>query len=139
MEPKPPQGAGLPIWSAARRRPRCAGPVELGDGWMGMVAGSDDDMRGAIATIRRHAEEAGRDPAAIGLQAMLAPPPNDAGGKTFYQDHDRVVRRAEQLAGIGFEWIALNATAIFQSGARSVDAMIDALDALHARLRGAFG
>jgi hypothetical protein len=76
---------------------------------------------------------------AIGLQAMLAPPPRDAGGKTFYQHHDRVVRRAEQMRDVGFEWIALNATAIFQAGARTVDAMIDALDTLHARLRAAVG
>ena len=27
---------------------------------------------------------------------------------------------------MGFEWVALNATAIFQSGARSVDAIIEA-------------
>ena len=55
---------------------------------------------------------------------MLAPPPRDAGGKTFYQDHDRVVRRAEEMAALGFDWIALNATAIFQAGARSVDAIV---------------
>ena len=56
--------------------------------------------------IRRHAEEAGRDPMAIGLQAMLAPPPRDAGGKTFYQDHDRVVRPGRADRGLGFGWIA---------------------------------
>jgi hypothetical protein len=70
---------------------------------------------------------------------MLAPPPRDASGKTFYQDHDRVVRRAEQLQALGFGWIAINATAIFQAGARSVDGMIDALEALHGRLRAAVG
>ena len=137
MEPKPPQGERLPIWVGG------LGPValkragELGDGWMGMAAGSDEDMRGAIATIRGHAAEAGRDPAAVGLQAMLAPPPNDAGGKTFYQDHGRVVARAEQLAGLGFEWIALNATAIFQSGARRVADIADQLEQLHTALRAA--
>jgi probable F420-dependent oxidoreductase len=139
MEPKPPQGEHLPIWVGG------LGPValkragELGDGWMGMAAGSDDDMRAAIATIRHHAAEAGRDPAAVGLQAMLAPPPNDAGGKTFYQDHARVVARAEQIAGLGFGWIALNATAIFQSGARSVAEITDQLDQLHTSLRAAVG
>ena len=73
------------------------------------------------------------------MQAMLAPPPSDAGGKTFYQDHDRVVARAEQLAGIGFEWIALNATAIFQSGARTVAEIVDRLGELHSGLRTAVG
>jgi hypothetical protein len=40
---------------------------------------------------------------------------------------------------MGFEWIALNATAIFQAGARSVDAMIDVLGALHTKIRGEVG
>ncbi len=137
MEPKPPQGGSLPIWVGGLGAVALKRAGELGDGWMGMAAGSDDDMRGAIATIRRHAADAGRDPSAIGMQAMLAPPPNDAGGKTFYQDQARVVARAEQLAGIGFEWIALNATAIFQSGARRVADIADQLEQLHTALRAA--
>jgi hypothetical protein len=36
---------------------------------------------------------------------------------------------------MGFGWVAVNATAMFQAGARSVDAMIDALHALHDRIR----
>ena len=139
MEPKPPSGDGLPIWIGGESPAALRRTGRLGDGWMGSVTGDDDHVRGIIAEIRRHAAEAGRDPMAIGLQAMLAPPPRDAGGKTFYQDHDRVVRRAEQMRDLGFEWIAVNATAIFQSGARSVGAMIDALDALHGRLRAALG
>jgi probable F420-dependent oxidoreductase len=139
MEPKPPQGGRLPIWvggdsPAARRR---AG--ELGDGWMGSVIGTDERVRATIDDIRRHAEAAGRDPMALGLQAMLAPPPRDAGGKTFYQDHERVVARAEQVQKLGFDWVAVNATAIFQAGARSIGAIIEVLDALHARLRDAVG
>src|SRR5215210_5954878 len=106
---------------------------------MGPVIADDDQTRASIDTIRRHAESAGRDPMAIGLQAMLAAPPTDKGGKTFYQDHDRVIRRAENAASLGFGWLAINATAIFQSGARSVDAMVDALGALHSRLRDATG
>ena len=139
MEPKPPQGGALPIWvggsvPAAFRR---AG--ERGDGWMGSVIGDEAQMRAVIAEIRGHAERAGRDPQAVQLQAMLAPPPRDADGKHFYRDHDRVVRRAVDVAGMGFGWIALNATAIFQSGARSVDGIIDELGALHTKLRDAVG
>ena len=70
---------------------------------------------------------------------MLAPPPRDADGKSFYRDLDRVVRRAEQVSALGFGWIAINGTAIFQAGARSVDAIIEQLDALHTRLRDAVG
>jgi probable F420-dependent oxidoreductase len=139
MEPKPPHGDRLALWiggggPAALRR---AGTV--GDGWMGSVAGDDDEVRATIAEIRRHAEAAGRDPQAVQLQAMLAPPPRDPAGKTFYQDHDRVVARAEQVAALGFGWIALNATAIFQAGARSVDAIVEQLGDLHGRLRAVVG
>jgi hypothetical protein len=40
-----------------------------------------------------------------------------------------------ELKAMGFEWVALNATAVFQAGARSVDAMLQALGALHDRIR----
>ena len=139
MEPKPPQGAALPIWvgGSAPAALRRAGTV--GDGWMGMLSRSPDATRAMIDTIRRHAEDAGRDPLDIEMQAMLAPPPNDKGGKRFYEDHDAVARRAEEVRDLGFGWLAVNATAIFQSGARSVDAMIEQLAAIHTRLRDAVG
>jgi hypothetical protein len=70
---------------------------------------------------------------------MVAPPPRDAEGKRFYAEHDRVVARAVELQAMGFGWIAINATAIFQAGARSVDAMLDALGTLHGTLRKAVG
>src|SRR3989442_14146192 len=70
---------------------------------------------------------------------MVASPPRDAAGKRFYAEHDRIVARAVDLKAMGFEWIALNATAIFQAGARSVDAMIDVLGALHTKIRGEVG
>jgi probable F420-dependent oxidoreductase len=139
MEPKPPSGAALPVWVGGTSAAAYRRVGELGDGWMGTITGDDVHTRGVLAEIRRHAEAAGRDPAAIGLQAMLAPPPRDAEGKTFYTDHDRVVRRAEELAALGFGWIALNATAIFQAGARSVDAIGDQLAELHGRLRAVVG
>jgi len=139
MEPKPPQGARLPIWiggysDAAFRR---AG--RLGDGWVASRVSDEESARRALDAIRRHAEEAGRDPAQIGLQSMVAPPPRDAAGKQFYAEHDRVVARAAALHKMGFQWASLNATAIFQAGARSVAAIIDALGALHVRLRAEVG
>jgi hypothetical protein len=97
------------------------------------------DARRAIESIHRHAREAGRDPDAIGLQSMVAPPPRDAAGKTFYADHDAVVGRVMALRTMGFGWVALNATAIFQAGARTVDAIIDALARLHDKIRAEIG
>jgi probable F420-dependent oxidoreductase len=139
MEPKPPQGARLPIWVGGDSPAALRRTGRLGDGWISSVLGKDERVRSAIVEIRRHAEAAGRDPLSLGLQAMLAPPPRDAGGKTFYQDHERVVARAEQVQALGFDWLAVNATAIFQAGARSTGAIIDVLETLHTRLRDAVG
>ena len=70
---------------------------------------------------------------------MLDVPPRDEAGKRFYADLDQVEARALAVAEMGFGWGALNATAIFQSGARSVEAIIDTLAAVHDRLRRALG
>jgi hypothetical protein len=70
---------------------------------------------------------------------MVAPPPRDAAGKTFYADHDQVVARVAALKAMGFGWVTLNATAIFQAGARSVDAMTEQIGRLHDRLRAEVG
>ena len=139
MEPKPPQGEQLPIWIGGSS-PRALKRVgELGDGWLALAHTDADRARQAVETIHRHAEAAGRDPAAIGLQQMLDVPPRDSGGKSFYADVDQVVARAAAVRDMGFGWGALNATAIFQSGARSVDAIIDTLGTLHDRIRAATG
>src|SRR5262245_13615582 len=95
--------------------------------------------RRALASIRRHAEDAHRDPAAIGLQSMVAPPPRDAAGKRFYAEHDQVIARVAALQNMGFHWASLNATAVFQAGARSIDAIIDVLHTLHGCLRAEVG
>ena len=139
MEPKPPQGGRLPIWIGGNSEAALRRTGRLGDGWLASRVTDAEDARRAIATIHRHAAEAGRDPAALGLQSMVAPPPRDAEGKRFYAEPDRVVARVAALKAMGFGWAALNATAIFQAGARSVDAMLDALGALHTRIRAEVG
>jgi probable F420-dependent oxidoreductase len=139
MEPKPRGGAGLPLWIGGTTPAAFRRTGRVGAGWMGMLSGDPGTDRASIAAIRSAAEEAGRDPTTIGLQAMLAPPPRDADGKTFYADHDRVVRRALDAADLGFDWIALNATAIFQAGARSVAEIVEQLAQLHGRLRAELG
>ena len=96
-------------------------------------------MQASIDAIRRHATAAGRDPDAIELQGTLTPPPRDQAGKDFYRDHGRVVARAEQVRDLGFGWLAINATAVFQAGARSVADIAHQLDTLHTKLRAALG
>src|SRR5258706_1358237 len=106
MEPKPPQGSRLPIWIGGRSDRALRRVGELGDGWLGNQIADAESARIVIDTIRRHAEAAGRDPAAIGLQAMAASPPRDAAGKKFYVEHDRVVARVVELKGMGFGGVA---------------------------------
>ena len=68
------------------------------------------------------------------FQLMLQPPPSDI-DKLFYSDLDSVAERAILVRAMGFDWTSVNATAIFQAGARSVDAMVEQLDLIHARIR----
>ena len=139
MEPKSPQAERLPIWIGGHSDRALRRVGELGDGWLAPALTDPAKARSAVASIHRHAEACDRDPAIIGLQQMLDIPPRDAAGKAFYSDLDQVEARALAVADMGFGWSALNATAIFQSGARSIDAIIDTLGAIHERLRGALG
>jgi len=133
MEPKSPQGAGLPIWVGGNTPPAFSRIGRLGDGWLASQVTDADMAANAFEQIALAAGKAGRDPQALGYQAMIAPPPRagDDAAKGFYSDHTRVADRAAALQEMGFHAVALNATAIFQSGARSVDAMADALEGLH--------
>jgi len=139
MEPKPPQGGRLPIWIGGYSEAAFRRVGRLGDGWLASRVSDAEDARRALESIRRHTEAAGRDPASIGLQSMVAPPPRDAEGKRFYAEPDRVVARAAALQAMGFQWVSRNATAMFQAGARSVDAMIEGLGLFHGRLRAEVG
>jgi probable F420-dependent oxidoreductase len=136
MEPKPPQGAALPIWIGGGAPAALRRVAERGDGWLATSAMTDDQALAGMAEIRRMAEVAGRDPSAISWQMMLDTPPRDEAGKRFYSDMDLVARAAERLSDLGFEWAAINATAIFQSGARSMDAIEDVLGRIHNRISG---
>lgn len=137
MAPKPPQGGGIPVWIGGGSQAALRRVADFGDGWMGTAVADDAEATRMVADIHAHAEKIGRDPAEIGLQMMLQPPPTSDDDKVFYAHHDRVVARAESIAAMGYGWASLNATAIFQAGARSVDAIIDQLDALYAKLRSA--
>ncbi len=139
MEPKPPQDGGPPIWIGGGSDAALRRVAELGDGWMGTALVDDDAIGAALATIRNRAVEVGRDPDEIGMQMMLQPPPTKKADKEYYANHDQVVARAVHLQELGFEWISLNATAVFQAGARSVDAMVEQLAELHAKITAATG
>ena len=136
MEPKPPQGKALPIWIGGNAEAALKRVGEIGDGWLATAIEDPSIAKRCKDRISNFAEAAGRDPGEIGYQMMLDVPPRDAEGKKFYQNLDRVVARAEAVENMGFEWGALNATAIFQAGARSIDEIIDTLGKVHDAIRG---
>ena len=139
MEPKPPQGKKLTIWigGSVERALRRVG--EIGDGWLATAITDPAIAAKCRDKIAGYAEAAGRDPGEIGFQMMLDVPPRDEESKKFYSKPEAVVARAVEVQAMGFEWGALNATAIFQSGARSVDAMLEVLGGLHDALRAELG
>ncbi len=141
MEPKSPQGGDIPLWIGGNSDAALRRTGQYGDGWLGNQITDADTAKRVMDAIKDAAVAAGRDPEALGWQGMIAPPPRpgDTEAKLYYADHDRVAARVADLKSMGFEWAAVNATAVFQAGARSVDAMIDALGRLHDRLRREVG
>ena len=141
MEPKPPQRAELPIWVGGNTPPAFRRVGKYGNGWLASRVTDADFASRAMDAVREATLAAGRDPEAIGWQSMIAPPPRagDAKGKAFYAEPDQVVARAADLHAMGFDYVSLNATAIFQSGARSVEEILDTLQILHGRLRAELG
>jgi probable F420-dependent oxidoreductase len=141
MEPKPPQGGNLPIWIGGSSEAAFRRIGKYGDGWLSSQVSDADAAKRAMDAIKSAASAAGRDPEALGWQGQIAPPPRpgDTAAKMFYADLDRVAQRVVDLKSMGFGWAAVNATAIFQSGARSVEAMIESLGKIHDRLRHEVG
>jgi len=135
MEPKPPQGANLPIWIGGMSERALKRAGEQGNGWMTVGTISADEFKNSRKRIEEYAQKCGRNPQQIGYQAMLGAPPTEARGKAFYADLDVVASTANRLAEMGFDWLAVNATAVFQSGARNLDDLIDALAAIYTRIR----
>ncbi len=141
MEPKSPQGGDIPIWVGGNSDIALRRVGALGDGWLASQVADIDFAKGAMDMVKETAVAAGRDPEAIGWQGQIAPPPRpgDAAGKLYYADHDRVAKRVLELKAMGFGWTSVNMTAVFQAGARSLDAMIEAMGQIHDRLRREVG
>jgi alkanesulfonate monooxygenase SsuD/methylene tetrahydromethanopterin reductase-like flavin-dependent oxidoreductase (luciferase family) len=114
---------------------------KYGDGWLSSQVRDAEDAKRAMEVIKEAAAAAGRDPQALGWQGQIAPPPRpgDAAARMYYADLDQVAKRVVDLKDMGFGWAAVNGTAVFQSGARSVAAMIEALGMIHDRLRREVG
>jgi probable F420-dependent oxidoreductase len=137
MEPKPVQGQSIPIWVGGHSDAALRRVGRLADGWLGTRFDNVESTKNEINTIKRYAEEAGRDPQSIPMSMMLAPPIRgaDDSNRDFYRNFDKMCARFDMLQSLGFTWVSLNATNVFQAGARSVDALIDSLGNIHERLR----
>ncbi len=127
FEPKPPQGNKIPIWIGGMSDRALRRVGEFGDGWLALPLPDLETGKQAVQTIKDIASSQGRDADSLGFQMMLDAPPEDDEGKRFYQDPDKIKSRIETVQQLGFDWGSVNATAIFQAGYRTVDAMIDKL------------
>jgi len=133
FEPKPPQGAGIPIWIGGAVPRTLERVAEYGDGWMGQFVKGPEAATKLIQRIHEKAEAFGRDPAGIGLQLSLSPFHGED-GKGFFADTPRMVDRYLELESLGFGWTSIDMVGVFQAGARSVDAMLDRLAELRESL-----
>lgn len=140
MEPKPPQGGGIPIWIGGGSKAALRRAGQVGDGWMasGMLGSQGAE---AIAEVKAEAERAGRDPDALGFQCQLATPPRagDPSTRGYWARTADVAATAAAAQEAGFGWAAVNVTGVFVAGARSIDAMIEQLGVLHDAIRAETG
>jgi probable F420-dependent oxidoreductase len=89
INPRP--GRQIPIWFGGNADPLLERAARLGDGWFPLVPPNEQGER-AVATLRRHLEAFGRDPAEFGIEAQA----RIAGG-----DPDRWRRHAEGWRKLG--------------------------------------
>jgi probable F420-dependent oxidoreductase len=124
MDPKPVQPGGPPIWLGGGSEAALRRVGRLGDGWLAGGGERPETVREKLAVIRQAAEQAGRDPAAIGLQVQLGDP----------RDLDALAVRAAAFRAAGFTWGAVNMTQLYTAGARDVAAQREALAGLRERV-----
>jgi probable F420-dependent oxidoreductase len=104
----------IPVWIGAVSEPAYRRIGRLADGWFPQVRPGEDLDR-ALAVIARAAEDAGRDPAKIGMEGRIGWDP---------VDHDRFVRQAERWRAAGATHLGINTMSV---GLATVDDHIDAL------------
>ena len=135
MEPKPPQGGNIPIWVGGTKAPALKRVATMADGWIGMNAPGDPPLEEKLAALFQYAEEAGRDPATIGLQMSLSPGPLDKEKrKRFFADPELMLDRTMELKEMGFHATSIDCVPIFQHGYRESHAMLDYLQEVYEKL-----
>ena len=124
MDPKPVQPGGPPIWLGGGAEAALQRIGRLGDGWLAGGGERPESVRDKLAVIHRTAEQAGRDPGAIGLQVQLGD----------VRDLDALAARAAAFRAAGFTWGTVNMTQLYTAGARDVSAQREALEQIRERV-----
>jgi probable F420-dependent oxidoreductase len=110
--PKPVQRPHPPIWIGGHSAAALQRVGRLGDGWLA-VPRDLDQLDAGVQTIRRHAEAAGRDPAAVGVATSGAA-----------RSLDELLDRLPRLEQLGVTIV--NLPALFWT--RSVEAAIELME-----------
>jgi probable F420-dependent oxidoreductase len=71
INPRPASGK-VPVWFGGHAEATLRRVVKYGDGWMPLAYGPGEAARTAFDRLRRMAEDAGRDPATIGLDTRVS-------------------------------------------------------------------
>lgn len=119
LEPKPPQGASLPVWIGGAVPQTLERVGRYGDGWMGQFVKDAATARKLMDRIRGHAEAAGRDPDTIGMQLSVSPGWGAGDRRGFWTDPARIRDRVLELRDLGFDWTSIDCVPIFQAGLRT--------------------
>lgn len=113
FDPKPVQKPYPPIWVGGESGPSMRRAARIGDAWYPIgsnnkhLLDSLPRLAGGIARLRRMVEEAGRDPAKVGVVyrvkrfAYAAPPASDGNRRLFSGSIDEVVRDVHELRALG--------------------------------------
>jgi probable F420-dependent oxidoreductase len=112
----------IPVWLGGSSVPAYRRAGRLADGWFPQM-GPGPELDEAIAVVQKAAAEAGRDPAALGMEGRLG---------FDGRDTDALVRTAEQWRDAGATHFAVNT---LEKGFSGLDAHLDALAAAADALR----
>ncbi|MGD9893971.1 MAG: LLM class F420-dependent oxidoreductase [Dehalococcoidia bacterium] len=125
MDPKPVQPGGPPIWLGGSSDAALTRIGRMGDGWLAGGGERIEGIKDRLAVIHRAAEQAGRDPAMIGLQIQLGD----------VRDLEALAARAATFREVGFTWGAVNMTQLYTAGARDLAAQREALARIRERVQ----
>ena len=114
----PPVQRPIPVWIGGRTDPAYRRIGRLADGWFPQVI-PGPDLDHALEVIAGAATDAGRDPAAIGMEGRVGWDPADP---------DRFARQVGRWREAGAGWVTVNTMGL---GLATVDDHLDALRRAH--------